>query len=294
MKAASCSGDFRRRHEGQDQRCGDEKPLEDVLEHVQVGEAGVVLPPVPERERRLAPDLRRQRPVVEDTRRVHRIAVEEQDRERGHRRGEEGGAEDQRGPYPAGIGVGRPERRDHERRELRPPGERDQSPARGRRGDEPEAEDQQHRPDRVVRVRAGHVLRERVRGPREGQRDREPASAEAQADEPEADHGEDVEHDRREAGGVELVALAGPADCRVPRQVSLVRDRTVRVSGRRGRFAAAVRLDEPGVVAVRVGRGARLRRLRPGSGPTGSRRSRCAARRRRLRSRRRSRSSRRG
>ena len=254
MKAASCSGDFLRGAKGRISAAATRNPSRTYWSSVQVGEAGVVLPPVPERERRLAPDLRRQRPVVEDASRVQRIGVEQEDRERGHRRREERRAEDQRRPDPAGIGVGRPERRDQERCELRPPGQRGESPARGRRADEPEAEDQQHWPDRVVRVRAGHVLRERVRGPREGERDREPAPAEAQADEREADHGEHVEHDRREARRVELVALAGPADRRVARQVSLVRDRSVRVSGRRGRLAAAVRLDEPGVVAVRVGR----------------------------------------
>ena len=85
-----------------------------------------------------------------------------------------------------------------QRGELRPARERDER-RRARtatsRSQKPQIEERGH--DRVVRVRARRVLRERVRGPGERQRRREPLAAEAPPDEREPEHAEQVEGERR-------------------------------------------------------------------------------------------------
>src|SRR3954470_9201288 len=149
-------GELERRLAARDEVDGDrseqERDLEHALQQVQVGQARVVLPPVPERERRLAVDLPGDRPLPELVRGAQRVPVERQDREGGEARGEERGGEDERRAQPS-FRIRRPERRQQQRRELRPARERAERTARDRRADEPEAPDQKQRRERVVRVR---------------------------------------------------------------------------------------------------------------------------------------------
>ena len=125
---------FRSRHECRRHGTHNEQALEHSLEDVQVRDsARVILRPVPERKRGLTSDLRLQRAVVERLRRLDRVAVEQQ-----NGKGNEGGNQESRGEGKRGTrspdrsGIGQPERRDDERRELRPAGERDRDPARPR------------------------------------------------------------------------------------------------------------------------------------------------------------------
>src|SRR4051812_38191706 len=138
-------GELERRLAPRDEVDGDraeqQRHLEHPLQQVQVGQAGVVLPPVPERERRLTVDLPGDRPLPELVRRAQRMPVERQDRERDDRRREERGDEVQRGTQ-ASFRIGGPERREQQRRELRPARERAERATRDRRADEPEAPDQ--------------------------------------------------------------------------------------------------------------------------------------------------------
>ncbi len=61
-----------------------------MLDEVEVGQAaGVVLPPVPERPRRVAAELVADRPVPERRELVQRVRVEEDDREDRERPGDE-------------------------------------------------------------------------------------------------------------------------------------------------------------------------------------------------------------
>ena len=120
---------------------------------MQVGDAlGAVLPPVPERERRLPVDLRREGAVPERAHGVDRIRLEEEDRERRERRDREADHEADLRPALPPVRVGEPERRDDQGRELRPGRQGAEDPALDRRGGEPEAEDQEGGDDRVVRV----------------------------------------------------------------------------------------------------------------------------------------------
>ena len=67
--------------------------LEDELQRPQARDpAGVVLAPVPGRERRVAVELVADRAVDEDVHGMGEARLEEQDRERGHRRDDEGQA----------------------------------------------------------------------------------------------------------------------------------------------------------------------------------------------------------
>ena len=78
---------MRRGKNASGERADDEQRLEHALHEVQVGHAArVVLPPVPERERRLAADLPADRAVPEDAQRVQRVRLEQDDRERRERR----------------------------------------------------------------------------------------------------------------------------------------------------------------------------------------------------------------
>ena len=78
------------RHEVRRERAKHHEHLEDDLQRVQVRHpGGVELPPIPQRERRLPAKLEADRPVVEDRRRVQRVAAEQEHPEREHRGGEE-------------------------------------------------------------------------------------------------------------------------------------------------------------------------------------------------------------
>src|SRR5438552_4106576 len=101
---------------------------------MQVGVAGAVLLPVPDRERRMAAELELDRPVVEDMRSVKRTRLEQQDREGGRGRKQETAQEDELLAGPSeGVRVRGPEGRNEQRREFRPAGERGEHPA-GKRG----------------------------------------------------------------------------------------------------------------------------------------------------------------
>ena len=147
----------------------DQQRLEEALHDLQIGQAlRVVLPPVPDRERRLAGELPRQRAVPEHARRVPDVRLEQDDRERRERRERE--ARRRAHDLLARHAIRDPHRRHQQRRELRPAGERREDAARPRRREQPEAPDEKRGQQRVVRVRARRVLRERIRGPRERER----------------------------------------------------------------------------------------------------------------------------
>ena len=109
-----------------------------------------------------------------------------------------------------------------------------------------------HGPEGVVRVRARHVLRERVRDPGKGKGRRQTRPPEAPPDEREPDQREAVEQERAEVGSREIVPLAAPAVGEVAGDVRDVVDRPVGVAAVVGRLAATVRLDPIADVAVRV------------------------------------------
>ena len=176
--------------------------------------------------------------------------------------------------------VRQPHRRDDERRELRPAGERDERAARPRPRDQPEPPDEERRKQRVVRVRARRVLRERVGGPREGKRRAEARPAEAEADEAQPEDAEQVEGDHRRVRGRQVVPAAAPAEEEVAGDVALVRDGPVRVAERVRRLAAAVRLDALADLALGVRRAARLQALLDGHVPVRRLARRRSARRR--------------
>jgi hypothetical protein len=111
----------------------DDPHLDDGLERREVGDpAGVVLAPAPEREGRLAVELESERPLPERAERVPEGRLEEQDREGEQRRDAEAEREPRQASRLETRRVRQPERRDDERRELRPRGERHSGPARGR------------------------------------------------------------------------------------------------------------------------------------------------------------------
>ena len=209
-------------------------------------------------------------------------------RKDGERRADEREREALRAREPPAVWVREPERREQQRGELRPAGERDRRAARPGGGGEPEAPDQERGHDRVVRVRVRGVERERVRRPRERERRAESWPAEAPPDEREPEQAERVEEERGRMRGPELVPLPGPAEDRVAGQVGQVRHRPVRVAARVRRLAAPVGLDPLADLPLRVGAAARLQApLHRACARTASPRSRSAARRRRRRSRRR-------
>ena len=235
------------------------------------GRPGVVLAPVPDRERRLAVDLPGDRALPELARaRPSGSAVERRGsrrprgsrRETRRRRRASGAA--RRSGYEAQSGA------TQQRRELRPARER----AKARRARRASVTSQKPQ----IRNSGGSasfvfelddVLRERIRDPREGERHRQPRPAEAQADEREPEQAEQVEGDRGEVRGGQVVPLAGPAESEVAGQVGLVRDRPVGVALRVRGLAAPVRLDAVADLAVGVGRAARLSRSSTGKWPYG-------------------------
>src|SRR5207244_412496 len=82
------------RDERDDERAGHEQRLEDGLHEVQVrNPARVVLPPVPERPRRLAADLPADRAIPGEPQLVERPRLEQDDREGGERRDRKPGEE---------------------------------------------------------------------------------------------------------------------------------------------------------------------------------------------------------
>ena len=127
MSAASCRIDFRRGTKAVRTAPATTRPAA-PLDDLQVGDAGgVVLPPAPDRERRVAVELEAERALGEDAGRVQRVRLEQEDEE-GCERGA-GEAEREaahRGPQP--VRIGEPERRQQERSELRPARERDAAP----------------------------------------------------------------------------------------------------------------------------------------------------------------------
>src|SRR4051812_27283263 len=106
---------------------------------MEIGNAArVVLPPVPERPRRLAPDLPTHGAIPEDAQLVQRARLEQDDGEGRKGRDGEADGESRRGPPP---GVREPERGDDQRGELREARERaERAPESGPRH-EPEAPD---------------------------------------------------------------------------------------------------------------------------------------------------------
>ncbi len=214
MSAASCSGDLCRGKIATTTRADDEQALEDVLDEVQVRQAArVVLPPVPERPRRVATDLPADRPVPEDAQLVQRARLEQDDRERGESRAPANPATNR--PETRRSGIGEPERRDEERRELRQPGKRGERAAADGRGDEPEPPDEKARhaiasfvfefDAYCVNGYAAHANASIAPSL---------AAAETPADEPQAEHAEDVEGDRSEVRSRQGVPLAAPAEQR--------------------------------------------------------------------------------
>src|SRR6185437_3548260 len=90
--------------------------------------------------------------------------------------------------------------------------------------------------------------------PGKRERCREPEPAETAPDEPEPDHAQEIEGNRREVRGWEIVPLSTPTADEVAGDVGLVRDRPVRVALRVRRLAASVRLDAVPDFARVVGR----------------------------------------
>ena len=179
MSAASWSGDLRRGTNASGDRAGDEQRLAAPAGRLQVRDArGVVLAPVPDRERRVAVRAasrtcgpRRPGPRASGsgssrrTEKAASVATREAGGEAQRRRG--------RGAPP---GTTPRAARASSARELRPAGERDERAARARpsvASQKPQIRKRRH--DRVVRVRARDVLRERVRGP--GERRASPRAA---------------------------------------------------------------------------------------------------------------------
>src|SRR6266545_1644880 len=241
----------------QHERPDHERRLQYPLDEVEVRDSlRVVLLPVPQRERRAAPDLPGDGALPEDAQRVSDVRLEQQDREGEHRRDDETrGVREDLAPRRA---IGRPERCDDECRELRPRRERDERSACRRPREQPEAPDEERRQQRVVRVRVRDVLREWIGHPRERERRAELGPAEAPSDQREAEQAEEVEHDRGRVRGREVVPLPGPAEDQVLGDVRLVGDGPVRVAAVVRRLAPPVRLHAVPDLAVLVLRSARL------------------------------------
>src|SRR5262245_9507518 len=108
--------ELERRLAPRDEVAGDrphhEQQDRDLLERAEVGNAGsVVLAPAPDRERRVAPDLPAEGAVPEDTGRVGRARLEEQDRERGSRRDRKTACKRKLSGESAALRISRPKRR---------------------------------------------------------------------------------------------------------------------------------------------------------------------------------------
>ena len=162
--------------------------------------------------------------------------------------------EPQRRPRAQPVRVGEPERREQERRELRPARERDGRTPRDGRRREPEAPDEERRHDRVVRVRVQRVGGEREGEPAERERDGELRAAEPAADEEQAEDDEQVERDRGRMRRGQRVPLPRPDAASAPpaRRRGRRWDRTCRRAGwrtRSGRSAGSSRGPSPSVSA---------------------------------------------
>src|SRR5205823_14327767 len=95
------------------------------LHKVQVGIAGAVLLPVPDRERRVAPELVRDRAPPECVYRIEQIGLEQEDRERSDGWEQKAANEEELlARVGACIWGGGPGRRHQQGRVLRPGGER--------------------------------------------------------------------------------------------------------------------------------------------------------------------------
>src|SRR4051812_23540299 len=104
----------------------EEDHLQTRLDVVEVGHSRVLVP-VPDRERRGATQLPPEGAVPEDPRGMERMGLEQEDPE-GERGSEEDAAEIRQllAAESAPVRIGRPERDEEQRRELRPPRERDE------------------------------------------------------------------------------------------------------------------------------------------------------------------------
>src|SRR4249919_2455973 len=117
------------RHEGGQDRSGDDEHLQHLLDDVQVRDAGgVVLAPAPDREGRVAVELEAERALGEDTRSVQRLRLEQEDQEGGDRGPREAECEPAHG-RPEPVRIREPERREQQRCELRPARQRDRAAA---------------------------------------------------------------------------------------------------------------------------------------------------------------------
>src|SRR4029077_9917155 len=83
------------RHEVDGDRANHEQHLEHALDEMQVRVTSPVLPPVPDRERRVPADLELDRPIVEDVRSVERARLQQQDRESARGRKQEAAQENE-------------------------------------------------------------------------------------------------------------------------------------------------------------------------------------------------------
>ena len=183
---------------------------------------------------------------------LQRLGLEQEDRER--EQGRDANPPRTRRPSRRSRRVGQPERRQQQGRELRPAGERDGGPTPRGGGAGPEAPDERRRHDRVVRVRVEDVRGERVREPGEREHRGEARAAEAQADEHEPEHDQEIEGNRRGMRRRERVPSARPAERQHRGHVGEVGDRAVRVAPRVRGLAAAVLLDALADLPVRVRR----------------------------------------
>ena len=226
------------------------------------GAAGDVVE-APDRERRAAVGLEAERAVVERAE-----AVPERHRRERERRAAakaNAGPRSPRRPSGLAVAVGREQRRQHDRGELRQRGRGHDGAARHRPREHEHRGGHEQRDEAVVGVRVRHEQRERERRPRVGEQRAEVRPAQAPAEQPQPRRGEQVEGDRGGVGGGQVV----PA-----RRSTAAAPRT----GRR-------RSRGPGRRCRRAG-------CRAGSCRRPARRRRSGRRRSRSRSRRRSRSSR--
>jgi hypothetical protein len=121
VNAASCSGDFASRHHRHREGSDHGRDLQHPLQPLQVGQAGgVVLAPVPERERRAPIELNLERPLVEHADIVQRITAEEQCPKGQQRRASERCCEPPQLAAWLNAGIASPQRYHDQRRKFRP------------------------------------------------------------------------------------------------------------------------------------------------------------------------------
>src|SRR3954451_14145641 len=130
------------RHEVEEERAEQKQHLERRLHVVEVGKARVLVP-VPDGERGGARQLPPERAVPEDAGGGQRGVLEKRDQESESRREHEATRVQELAPPAASpVGIGGPERKEQQRRELRPGGEADEEAPGRRRGEEHESPNQ--------------------------------------------------------------------------------------------------------------------------------------------------------